>query len=143
MKSLIEIFTVTLITLAVLMVASPARAQNVCGECEHIEDIIVKLQEDLIAAGVVTDRVVELLDKKLDADTGALSKLEDGKFCDAAKKLDQFRNKICDLKKPNKKGVSKIDVDDADDLIVCASFAINCICGLANCDECSSQFDCP
>ncbi len=109
-----------------------------------IEGIIESLRIDLAGAGdPLTNRVKNLLDRKLDDDNGALGKLEDGKFCDAAKKLDQFRNKICDMKQPNNKGERKIEEGDADTLIGCASDAINCICSLDNCDECSSPFFCP
>jgi len=136
------------------MVAAPARAEHrlghVCENCGNIEGIIGNLKDDLAFAedgdgNLLDGRIIDSLERKLDDVKGALSKLAAAKYCDAAKKLDQFRNRICDMKQPNNKGVSKIDETDAGDFIDCASVAINCICILAEneCYECPEFFSCP
>lgn len=107
------------------LLSLPAQATTVAGVNAHIEDMRNQLA-GIEFGGRQADKQADRLDSKL---SGAQTKNEQAKFCDAVDKLVDFRNKLEEMLIPNRKGELKVADDEenlkaVNDLIADADAAI-------------------
>jgi hypothetical protein len=123
MKTL-SIILISIVAMSILVIAGPVSATSI-SECQAlIGELQGTLADDVVLGGNHPDRTLTGLQSKLD---GASIKLDEVKISDAIKKLNQFGQKIVDMRDASK---AKISDDDAALLIDGNDDVLDCIDGL-------------
>lgn len=101
-----------LFVIFVMALATPARAQSTVDECKSRIDLIQADLNDILESGGIggnsAERTYESLTSKLQ---GAKDKLDQNKFADALRKLEEFRTAIIGMRDAAKPKLSAADAN--------------------------------
>ena len=120
---LIKDLTKLCLVIVVLVAALPAAAVTI-DECKELIDVVQTTLDSVEIGGGNPAQTYASLTSKLQ---GAKVKLDQGKFDDALRKLNDFRSKVEQLRDAGK---PKISAGDAQALIEAVDDAVACVEGL-------------
>jgi len=122
----LTVLSIVAAALTAFLTVAPAQAVTV-SECQQLITVIQQDVAGVAIGGNNPDQTRSSLSSKL---SSAIIKLNQGKFCDAINKLQDFKISVLALAVPNAKGETKLDPADANRLAAEADEAIQCIAGL-------------
>lgn len=109
--------------IAALLFATSAHAVTV-SDCQTLIEAIQSDLANVSIGGNNPELTRASLNSKL---SGAMVKLDQGKFCDAITKITEFRSAVLAMAVPNAKGKTKMAPDDANRLALAADAFLLCI----------------